>query len=314
MLVILFGFAKALLATKAEERGFLAWMRETGEFYTGDEFHMRFGIWITNFRYVQEHNAGHSFTLGMNQFAALTPGEYRARLRPVTEVSQPVARRLGLKSIPDSFDWRDKGVVLPVTHEHHCFLAFASSIVDAMAGADAIATKSLKALSVEFIISCQTGTSLCNLGEDPQKALQWVIGRGGTLPLSKDYPYQPEDPCHEVDPKKEVHVLSRVEPIAKHDEVDLAEKCVKYGPISAMVDASQPSFQLYQAGVYDEPNCGINLDLEVSIVGYGKYKRWPFWIVKNCWGTGWGEEGYIRMLKDEGDRCGMASHAVACIP
>lgn len=54
------------------------------------------------------------------------------------------------------------------------------------------------------------------------------------------------------------------------------------GPITVCIDASQPSFQLYKGGVYDEQSCNpIVFDHAVLIVGYGVYQGKDYWLVKN---------------------------------
>ncbi|KAJ1628227.1 hypothetical protein T492DRAFT_557800, partial [Pavlovales sp. CCMP2436] len=50
-------------------------------------------------------------------------------------------------------------------------------------------------------------------------------------------------------------------------------------------------------------------DHAVYLVGYGTDPDGtPYWKVKNSWGEGWGENGYIRMLRGV-NMCGIAQMA-----
>ena len=50
--------------------------------------------------------------------------------------------------------------------------------------------------------------------------------------------------------------------------------------------------------------CGHSLDHGVLLVGYGTDGDEDYWLVKNSWGTTWGEKGYYRICKDKG-ACGL---------
>jgi len=61
------------------------------------------------------------------------------------------------------------------------------------------------------------------------------------------------------------------------------------------------NFQFYDSGVFSD--CGTQLDHGVTLVGYTS----EFWIVRNSWGSSWGEQGYIRLAR--GNTCGLANVA-----
>ena len=78
-------------------------------------------------------------------------------------------------------------------------------------------------------------------------------------------------------------------------------------PISVSLEADQAVFQQYQSGIFNSSKCGDTLDHATLLVGYGVENDVGYWIMKNSWGTGWGEEGYMRLEMVEGGKgiCGI---------
>lgn len=65
-------------------------------------------------------------------------------------------------------------------------------------------------------------------------------------------------------------------------------------------------FQFYTSGVLNSSKCGTNLDHGVLAVGFGydDAASTSYYLVKNSWGTSWGDEGYIK-IADNGDGSGI---------
>ena len=95
------------------------------------------------------------------------------------------------------------------------------------------------------------------------------------------------------------------------DEPHLQQQVAK-APVAAFLDASAPQFRNYRSGIYTGP-CTIsssNLNHVLTVVGYGKDNGRPFWLLKNSWGTSWGEKGYMRLQRNANSngfgQCGIA--------
>jgi C1A family cysteine protease len=84
------------------------------------------------------------------------------------------------------------------------------------------------------------------------------------------------------------------------NDVGALETALTQQPVSIAV-AVNDAFQLYKSGVFDG-TCGEDVNHGVLAVGFGSDGK-DFWKVKNSWGTSWGEDGYIRIAKDDSNLC-----------
>jgi len=88
------------------------------------------------------------------------------------------------------------------------------------------------------------------------------------------------------------------------------------GPIAVGVNGASHSFLHYSGGIFDDPTCKKGANHALLITGYGEEiadngKKTKFWYARNSWGTGWGENGYVRVKRGRGKKgepgvCGIA--------
>lgn len=96
---------------------------------------------------------------------------------------------------------------------------------------------------------------------------------------------------------------------ANNDETQMTQALAQVGPMTIAIDASGLGFQLYSSGVYSSTTCSnTRLNHAVTAVGYGRYLDGQlYYEVKNSWGTGWGNAGYILIARNQGNMCGVAA-------
>lgn len=301
-----------------------------GKTFLSDEHEaFRFDIFKKNLDLIEKHNSEysmglHTYTLGVNYFADWSFEEFKNKMFG-TRVGNGTRHNLGTFlrlpkhiSLPDEVDWRKEGAVTEVKNQGECGSCWAFSTTGSLEGANFRANGKLVELSEQQLVDCsgKYENQGCN-GGLMDNAFEYIKENGG-LDTESSYPYHAhQGRCHFK--KKTIGSLcSGYNDIPEGNEEALKEAIATVGPISIAIDATEGKFMLYNGGVLVDDTCGNqpnNLDHGVLLVGYGTEKNsitnkdQDYWIVKNSWGPGWGEEGYIRMARNVDNMCGVATSA-----
>ncbi|CAF0831642.1 unnamed protein product [Rotaria sp. Silwood1] len=216
-----------------------------------------------------------------------------------------------------SFDWRNKNVVGSVKDQLKCGCCYAFATASILESLYAIKTnsKTVIELSPQQITDCSSNGNLgCSGGGFPP-SIRYILGQGNKLATHSSYPYVGTKQTCKTNGINQIN-LGNIQygAIPEGDEKTMAEALVKYGPLFIGLDADSKLFMFYKSGILSINNCPTrrqDMDHAMVVVGYGydSTLRMPYWIIKNSWAQKWGENGYLRLAKDKGNMCGIASMA-----
>jgi len=237
-----------------------------------------------------------------------------------------------LTNLPDSFDWRTKGAVTPVKDQGQCGSCWSFSTTGNIEGQYFLKTGTLVSFSEQLIVDCSTACCnvpgygpVCNSGCNG--GWQWtafydVVNWGG-LETEAQYPYTSGGGASGSCQKDNSKLMAKITNYtclsnqnnngAPANEDQMAAFVQAKGPLAIAFDAGY--LQSYSSGVIDpwfpSEECDPTaLDHAVLIVGWGiqtgVWESTPYWIVKNSWGSDWGENGYFRIYRG-GNVCGLAN-------
>ncbi|KII67966.1 Digestive cysteine proteinase 2 [Thelohanellus kitauei] len=287
--------------------------------FTPSEEHERRSIFFENVKFIEEFNAkNNGITLAVNKFAHMLPSE----LTMGTKMKRRMQMNLDDMPTPDlpvkkSIDWRSYGAVSEVKNQGKCGSCYAFSAVliclikvGAWESHLAISIGRLINLSEQEVVDCseKEGDQGCN-GGLPDYVFEYGIHTG--LSLDSDYKYTGE--CKLKNAKRRFRLLSFVD-LPAGNEQQLVRTVSFKGPVSVGIDANHRELMFYHSGILRIDDCSKEeLDHAVLVVGYSIENGQSYYIIKNSWGTEWGESGYFRMPMNE-NMCGIASQPSYPIP
>lgn len=264
-----------------------------------------FENWNRNSR-TAKSSSKQTWEAGETVFSDLSSAQFKEILtsiipQEVEQESQKLRRGSSVYGSPASVDWRTQGKVTPVKYQGSCGSCWAFASIAAIESLQLIQGKGQADYSEQHLVDCTKGLAYLNGcgGGAPALALDWVVKNGITSETT--YPYRGNDYDRSKCPnpsRASFSIGGRV--LLPFGDIEGLKVAVSKQPVIGCVDAS--NWQNYKSGIFN--TCGTSSNHVVLIVGYTS----DYWIVKNSWGTQWGEQGYIRLKM--GNTCGLANYPV----
>ncbi len=217
--------------------------------------------------------------------------------------------------LPETFDWRDRDGVnwlSPVRNQGRCGSCVAFAAVAALEGQLNV-TGMFPDLNFDLseqylfsrIGSCNAGayvsgamTSLQGRGTPDESCLSYTSGRLGIDVESSAV-------CGERVARS--FLITGYTTISKSN----LKRALQQGPVVTTMTVYE-DFTFYKGGVYKRVTGSSLGGHAVTIVGYDDIVQ--AWIVKNSWGTDWGEQGYFRIAYSDISGVGNSNYQLRVQP
>lgn len=241
-----------------------------------------------------------SFTVQFSDAMYFVLPDITGGLQPSEEdlKRSPGSSSLGAPSTDRRFDWRDQNKVTPVRSQGRCGSCWAFGALGAFEGSYLkINNGDPKGLdfSEQNLLNC-TPYSSCGGGYH-DKAADRLKTNG--VDAEKDEQYRAtEQSCRGGSFSYKADNWGYVDKasfIPSQDKIKVALK--EHGPLAVAMQATA-NFQGYRSGVFNEKISGQATNHVVTLVGWND--DLGAWIIKNSWGTNWGQNAGVGTETDRG--------------
>lgn len=218
------------------------------------------------------------------------------------------------EELPDSFDWRNfqgNSYIGPVRNQGGCGSCYAFGACAAAEGTYNVALGKFNGncldLSEAFLAFCldqyYSGYSGCQGSSYDYEELDALVERG--VCLETVYPYSEVDEgCISGSEEAPRAIFDGWYRISCGDIAAIKSAIITYGVLDAAVEVSS-AFEAYQSGIFADSNteCGYDpcyytsTNHCIALVGWQDTSPDGdgYWILRNSWGSDWGEDGYMRI-------------------
>ncbi|MFC1572995.1 C1 family peptidase [Candidatus Eisenbacteria bacterium] len=209
------------------------------------------------------------------------------------------------RDLPASWDWRELGGMTPVRNQSACGSGWAFAACHALESLLLITTGVTESISPQQCVACNELGSGCS-GGDPHACYELWSWFGAVRSVCNRYEPPYDEPCYQGD----CDVVTRIHGYTSVPQTEQALKtAILIHPVAVTIYAGHigSPFDWYTGGCFvgetGPPNhvvlaCGWDDD---ACGGDGA------WLLKNSWGTSWGEAGYMWLKYGTGSFGGDAA-------
>eukprot|EP00099_Drosophila_melanogaster_P012866 NP_001287191.1 uncharacterized protein Dmel_CG11459, isoform B [Drosophila melanogaster] len=258
-----------------------------------------------------------AFKMGLNKFSDTDQRilfNYRSSIpAPLETSTNALTETVNYKrydQITEGIDWRQYGYISPVGDQGtECLSCWAFSTSGVLEAHMAKKYGNLVPLSPKHLVDCVPYPNNGCSGGWVSVAFNYTRDHG--IATKESYPYEPVSGECLWKSDRSAGTLSGYVTLGNYDERELAEVVYNIGPVAVSIDHLHEEFDQYSGGVLSIPACRSkrqDLTHSVLLVGFGTHRKWgDYWIIKNSYGTDWGESGYLKLARNANNMCGVAS-------
>merc|ERR1719453_2151611 len=243
-----------------------------------------------------------------------------APCRKMSDKPQPGNVREPLQdvSLPEQWIWNDVNGVNYLTNlrnQHipqYCGSCWAHAATSAMSDRIKIARKAAWPdinIAPQVLISCSQDDG-CHGGE-AYNAFEWMNKNEVTDETCSIYRARGHDNgakcsqqimCENCSPSKgcwnqDNYKVYHTDEYGKvSGEEKMMQEIYQRGPIACGI-AVPAALENYTSGIFEDTTGDMNIVHDISIVGYGVEDGKKYWTVRNSWGTHFGEDGFVRVIR-----------------
>jgi len=240
-------------------------------------------------------------------------GEEQARNRAPQRYDFPTS----IQTLPAAFNWCDQYGCTPVKDQGACGSCWAFGTVGPLEARILMAEGATTTLSEQYLLSCNTDGWGCDGGwwahDYHQDMKPPSESRAGAV-LESAFPYRAskvpcEGPYNHPYRISSWHYVGDSHSIPSEDAIKQAIH--SHGPVAAAVCVGD-AFQDYDGGVFQtNETCADTINHAVVLVGWDDSQQ--VWILRNSWGTSWGENGYMH-IRYETSKVGFSANYITYAP
>jgi len=290
--------------------------------FDSEEARNRYAIFKAKLKLIKEHNAKNlSYKLGLNQFSDMDITEFKEKMCTKQVLQGDELDKFISETQSESFKFLEdddddltkrnlgynpidyKQFFGEARNQGNCGGCWAFSTLAAIEGVIGKSRNQAgRFLSTQQLIDCDKSNRGCNGGVFGN-AFNYIVKNG--VEFDSDYGYIAKRQICKYNKSLALSKIKGFKYCSNYSSrskcsVDIVYNMLRLGPLSVGIDAGTDDFGSYESGILDT-KCS-NDNHAVVLTGYGIENGREYWIIRNSWSSGWGENGYVRVARNDSNK------------